>query len=652
MLVVDQLKRGDPRLRWLAIGVLVGMVVLATGLWFVQVVNYKRYEENLRTQSFRTVRIPAVRGRIMDRNGVILAESRPSYNVNLYLEELRPTFQRQYSNNIYHARQENPKLKLALEQKIELGRVARFQVANGLVNRVSNSLKTPLVLSEKEFRNHYDARLSLPLPIVENLSPGQVAMFAESSATLPGVNLEVQSLRSYPLGETAAHILGQVRGTDRSESDEDDDFNYRLPDFKGIVGVEATFDQQLRGTAGTKSLLVNYLGYRQAENTWQPPRPGDDVILTINASIQQAAEKAMKAQGLGTRGAVVVLDPWTGDILALASAPAYDPNSFVPRITSEEYAKLNDPELLPQINRAVYAYPPGSIFKIVVGLAALESGTLNPAEQIYSPGYFKLNPRSKDPTGDTAGAGLFDFRRAFVKSSNFYFITNGLRSGLDSILDMGNRFCLGQRVGLPTRQEVPGYFPKLGTRDKKAGGPWRDGDTVNLCIGQGEILVSPLQMAVVTAAVANGGKVFWPRLVDRLERDDDGFRKITEAFPSGQIRNELNVSPHNLQIVQEAMRDDVLLPEGSGKAASVPGWQVCGKTGTAEVKHGNVLVNKITWFVSYAPFESPRYVVVSMVDGGRSGGGTCAPIVRRVYEALQKLEKTPQPGSPSLAATN
>lgn len=651
MLVIDQLKRGDARLRWLAIGVLVGMIVLATGLWFVQVVHYKRYEQNLRTQSFRTVRIPAVRGRIMDRNGVILAESRPSYNINLYLEELRPTFQAQYSNIIYQAKQQNPKLKLNLEQRTEIGRTARFQVANGLVNRVSNCLNTPLVLSEKEFRNHYEARLSLPMPVIENLTPKQVAMFAESSAALPGVNLEVQSLRSYPLGETAAHILGQVRGTDRSESDDDDDFNYRLPDFKGIVGVEATFDEQLRGTAGTKSLLVNYLGYRQSENTWQPPHPGDDVILTIDATIQRAAEQAMKQQGIGTRGAVVVMDPWSGDILALASAPTYDPNSFVPRITNEEFAKLNDPEMLPQINRAVYAYPPGSIFKIVVGLAALESGTLNPTNQIYGPGYFKLTPRS-DPVHDTAGAGQFDFRRAFIKSSNFYFITNGLRSGLDSILDMGNRFGLGQRAGLPTRQEAPGYFPKLGTRDKKAGGPWRDGDTVNLCIGQGEILVSPLQMAAVISAVANGGKVYWPRLVDRLEREDDGFRKVTEAFPAGRIRNEINVSPHNLQIVQEAMRDDVLSSEGSGKAASMPGWQVCGKTGTAEVKHGSVLVNKITWFASYAPFESPRYVVISMVDGGRSGGGTCAPIVRRVYEALQKLDKTQHPGIPALATTN
>ncbi len=173
MLVIDQLKRGDARLRWLAIGVLVGMAVLATGLWFVQIVNYKRYEQNLRTQSFRSVRIPAVHGRIMDRNGVILAESRPSYNVNLYLEELRPTFQRQYSNIVYQARQENPKLKLSLEQKTELGRTARFQVANALVNRVSATLKTPLVLSEKEFRSHYEARLSLPLPVVENLSPAR-----------------------------------------------------------------------------------------------------------------------------------------------------------------------------------------------------------------------------------------------------------------------------------------------------------------------------------------------------------------------------------------------------------------------------------------------------------------------------------------------
>lgn len=650
MLIFDQLKRGDSRLRWLAAGVLGGMFVLIAGLWVVQIVNFKHYEKDLKTQSYRTVRLPAVRGRIMDRNGIILAESRPSYNVDLFLEDLRPYFQMQYSNSLAYAKK--AKWNLNAANKAELGRFSRYAVASNLVGRVSRYLQTPLSITESEFHRHYQSRTSLPFPAAENLTPTQVARFAEMGSTLPGVNLEVQSLRYYPLHETAAHLLGRVARTDRSEDDEDIAYDYRLPDFKGIIGVEATFDEQLRGDSGGKSVLVNNLCYRQAESVWLPPSPGDDVVLTIDAGVQQAAEKSLKAQGADIRGAVVVLDVWNGDILAMASAPTFDPNDFVPSISHEEYAKLNDPETTPLINRATYAqYPPGSIFKIVVGLAALESHAVNPKEEWFSKGYYQLTPKSK-PIGDTAGAGYFDFHRAFIKSSNPYFIHFGMKAGLDNILQMGQEFCLGQKTGIPTRQELSGYFPKPGTRTKYIGNAWRDGDTANLCIGQGEILVTPLQMAVMASTIANGGTVYWPRLVNRLETEDNGFRKITETFPAGRIRNQVKLDPAHLRLVQESMRDDVAAEEGTGSRAAVAGWQVCGKTGTAEIKHGRTLVKKITWFVSYAPFDAPKYAVVAMVDGGRSGGKTCAPIAKKVYEALQKMEQPKATPPLDLARTN
>lgn len=650
MLIVDQLKRGDPKLRWLAIGVLVGMLVLATGLWFLQVVNYQKYEKNLLTQSYRSVRLPAVRGRILDRQGVILAESRPSYNVNLYLEELRPGFQEQYrvlkTNALARLEQANKGLpkekrkKLTQAETDAMQRQARFLVANNLVRRISQTLQIPLELTEKDFRKHYEEKRSLPLPVVENLSPAHVARFAESLSTLPGVDLQVQSLRSYPLGQTAAHILGYMTKAEKAPGEEEAvDFDYRLPDFKGVVGIEGYFDEQLRGVAGAKSMLVNNLLYRQAENVWLPPKPGQDVILTIDAQIQQAAEKALPR--FGTRAAVVVMDVSNGDILAMASAPTFDPNAFVPSITHAEYARLNDPETKPMLNRASFGiYQPGSAFKIVIALAALEAGKIDPREQFFSKGFY---PK---PGGDrmncTAGAGYFDFRRAFIRSCNCYFADHGLHTGLDNILRMGSQFCFGERTELPTRQDLGGYFPPVGTRRKNMGGLWRDGDTANLCIGQGDIAVTPIQMTVMTAAIANGGKVFWPRLVDRLESEDNGFRKTTEVTPVGRLRNELKVSPQNLRLVQEAMRDDVT-PEGTGKAAAIPGWQICGKTGTADSKTA-----RTTWFVSYAPFDSPRYAVVAMVESGASGGDTCAPIARRVYEALQRREQSSRLTGPNL----
>jgi len=653
MLIVDQLKRGDPKLRWLALSVLGGMFVLALGLWFLQVVNYKKYEKNLLTQSYRSVRLPAVRGRILDRQGVILAESRPSYNVNLYLEELRPGFQEQYrilkTNAVARIEQANKGLPKEMRKKLTqpeidaMQRQARFMVANNLVRRISQTLQIPLELTEKDFRKHYEEKRSLPLPVVENLSHTNVARFAESLSTLPGVDLQVQSLRSYPMGQTAAHILGYMTRTEKAPGEEEAiDFDYRLPDFKGVVGIEGYFDEQLRGVAGAKSMLVNNLLYRQAENVWLPPKPGQDVILTIDAQIQQAAEKALRLPGLGARAAVVVMDVTNGDILAMASTPTFDPNAFVPSITHAEYARLNDPETKPMLNRASFAiYQPGSAFKIVTALAAFEAGKIDPREQFFSKGFYPLSDQSRMKC--TAGAGHFDFHRAFIKSCNCYFADHGINAGLDSILRMGHQFCFGEKTGLPTRQDVAGYFPAVGTRRRNMGGSWTSGDTANLSIGQGDIAVTPLQMTVMTAAVANGGKVFWPRLVDRLETEDSGFRKVSEVFPSGQVRNEVRLNPHHLRLVQEAMRDDVSDPEGTGKAAALPGWQICGKTGTADGR-----TSRTTWFVSYAPFDSPRYAVVAMVENGASGGGTCAPIVRRVYEALQKREQGTRPSGPNL----
>lgn len=662
MLVFDQLKRGDPRLRWLAIGVLAGMFVLATGLWLLQVVNYKKYEKSLISQSYRSVRMPAVRGRIMDRNGVILAESRPSYNINVYLEELRPYFTDQYyvlkSNAVVQIKQENLNLPKEKQKKytnnlrLELEAQARYIVIRSLMGRVSQIVKAPLELSEKDFRNYYDKNRSFPLPIAVNLTPAQVALFAESGSQLPGVDLQVQSLRSYPQGPTAAHILGYMTRTEKAEGEDDIDFDYRLPDFKGVVGVEGAFDEELRGVSGAKNLLVNNMQYRQSENVWQPPKPGDDLVLTVDVEVQKAAELALKQNGLGIRGAVVAMDVTNGDILAMASAPSFDPNDFVPSISHDIYAKYNDKENKPMLNRASFGiYQPGSSFKIVVALAALEAGKVNLHEEIFSPGFFQIG---REKMKCTAGAGHFDFHRAFIKSCNCYFAEYGIRTGLDNVLRMGNEFCLGEKTGLPTRQDLGGYFPPVGTRKKNMGGRWTDGDTAHLSIGQGDIAVTPMQMTVLAAAVANGGTVFWPRLVERLENDDNGNRTIIQSYETARVRNVVKINPANLRTLHEAMRDDVADPEGTGVKAAVKGWQVCGKTGTAVVEHtgSGPEARRITWFVSFAPFDSPRYAVVAMVENGSSGGGACAPIAKRVYESLQKMEQTPRAGEKSLVMRN
>jgi penicillin-binding protein 2 len=408
----------------------------------------------------------------------------------------------------------------------------------------------------------------------------------------------------------------------------------------GVTGVERLMDKELRGIGGRKSVLVNNLGLRQRETVWSPAEPGQNVVLTIDLKIQEATEVALQQSLPGVRGAVVVMDARTGDVVAMASAPAYDPNFFAQRHDAASWAHemeyLTDTNRRPQINRAMYEnYPPGSIFKIVVGLAALERGVLDPREIYQSPGAYPL-PGRREPIGDLAGSGPFDFDRALAKSSNCYFIYQGLKPGvLARIIALGQKLHLGERTDLLRGQEARGHLPSQ--REISSG--WYLGDTAYLSIGQGRIAVTPLQMAVMTSAVANGGTVFWPRLVERVE-PYGGFGPC-QTNAEGRVRDTLGVSQRSLNFVREAMLADVERPDGTGHSAAVPGLHIAGKTGTAQVeKNGRIdKTAGITWFVSYASVGGRLYAVVAMVESGVSGGGTCAPIARKVYEAIYKREQ-------------
>src|SRR5437762_3859496 len=288
MLIFDQLRKNDRQLQVLAISVLSGLGLLFLGLWYVQVVSARRSQASPISQSFRTVRIPAVRGKILDANGVAFAENRPSYNINLYLDELRPQFHSAYSNNYAWVMRQivrtNSRAKLSRSQRIELGKLTRYQVVSNLVFRVSSLLQQPVQLQDQKFFEHYDQRLFVPMPVLTNLNPTQIALFAEQTANLPGFDLEVQPVRVYPFRTSAAHLIGHLQRDDSAE-DEEVFFNYRMPDLKGVVGIEGAFDEKLRGRTGIKSVLVNSLGYRQTENTWKPAAAAQNVHLSIDRSL-------------------------------------------------------------------------------------------------------------------------------------------------------------------------------------------------------------------------------------------------------------------------------------------------------------------------------------------------------------------------------
>lgn len=633
MFLSDQLSEKDKEIRNILLIVSVGLLLLILTLWHLQIFSSGKYIQQLEKQVYRTVRVPAVRGEICDRNGVILAASRPAYSLNLYANDLSKAglFKKEYTRL--------KKTPLAKSYtRTELSELARYNVACKTIEKLNKIIGTEKVIDPRVFRKHYIQTRALPMIVLEDASSEVVARFMESPEKPIGVGFEIQPFRQYPLNEVAAHLLGFLRRKDVAE--EDIFYSYKMPDFVGVVGIEGHFDDKLRGLAGAKSVLINNTGYSQEENQMIISVAGQNVVLTIDSRIQIAAERALNAVAQDVKGAVVVMDVNNGDILALVSAPSYNPNLFVPRISVENWKIYNDDEMKPTLCRASYGnYAPGSIFKIIIGLAVLEQG-INPDAQMYCEGYYMIGRRR---INDTAPAGSYDFRRAFLKSSNAYFIEAGLEAGLTNLLKMGEQFFLGKKTGIPTNQEVSGFFPTTGyiEKQKRRGDAWGSGHTANLCIGQGDLSVTPLQMAVMTSAIANGGIVYWPRLVDRLETSDPLNKQAGVRYLSGKMRGRLDVNPANLKVIQDAMLADVEDPEGTGSKAKVDGFRVCGKTGTAEVKRGNTLVRKDTWFVSYAPYEEPQYAVVVLVEGGSSGGKTCAPVAGKIYKEIKKvLENT------------
>ncbi len=663
MLIFDELKKNDPQLRFVAMVLAAGLCILIVGLWWVQVVSAHEYQAHLETQANRSVRLPAVRGKILDCEGRVLAENRPRYNLSLYLDDLHGEFKNEYNRlrPLKITTNSPPFWKLWLGsrsvvtnyaplnklQMAALSLQARYNVVNNLVAQMSRTLQQPLVLDATNFERAYAKSPYVPYPILSNMNSNQVARFEENFSGNSGVNLDLQSARVYPSGTTAAHLLGYLQRYDESIEGEDAVFDYRLPDFRGLVGIEGGFDAQLHGHAGTESVLINSQGYRQSENILSEPEPGQNVILTIDSDIQRAAEKSvLNLRGADAHAAVVVMDVRNGDVLAMVSSPGINPD-----YSANNSVRWADTNLLVQHNRATQeTFAPGSIFKPIVGLAALENG-LNPEEK------YKVQPDPVDSLHgcifvgtrkikDTVPPDDYDFRHAIQQSSNSYFIFNGLRTHIEKIIQLAEKFHFGERTGLPTRQESKGNFPTL---KQVTASDWRDGDSANIFFGQGKMAVTPTQMAVAYSAIANGGTVLWPRLVERIEPQDPAGGEVATNFPSGVKRDEIGVSARSLKILYDAMLSETEDPKGSGynafhQSGSILNLRVCGKTGTAQVENERGQKTGWNyWFASFAPFENPKYAVVVMVQSDvsiGSGGTVCAPIAHDIYEEILKKENS------------
>jgi len=485
---------------------------------------------------------------------------------------------------------------------------------------------------------HYRGNLQVPFTYLEDIDFPTIAKFSEHDVGLPGVEIAIKPVREYLYGALAAHLLGYVgMPLDIDKLPDVHDFKYYQPDLVGKSQIELYMDKYLRGSPGVRVLQRNAKGEVDAEVRVDPPKAGNNVLLTLDARIQYAAELALRHEAIG-RAAAVVIDPNNGDILAMASVPSFDPNMFIPKISGSDWKKLNDDETVPLVNRAVSGFPPGSTFKIVTALAGLKKNlgnshfTCNGGVQ-YGNHMFHCWIAEKHGVHGTLGLA-----EALKVSCDSFFYLYGNAAGIETIDDIGSLLGLGQKYDIGLLDEKEGCMP--GPEWMRARFPnerWTSAYTANVSIGQGYVLASPLQIAMAYATVANGGIVYAPRLVDQVQTPDGKPLLDASGNPAwprtptvrGDLRSQ--VSQEQINTVRQGLWKVVNEEGGTGSAGRLKGVVVAGKTGSAQAsEHGKK--ETIAWYACFAPFDNPKYVVVAMVQGGMHGGSVAGPVAAKILE--------------------
>ena len=549
--------------------------------------------------------IPPKRGEIYDRNGMQLAQNVPSYRIVMVRED-------------------------AGDPEQVMLRLAR------LINLTPE--QTQSALNEIKRSAPF-----LPVTIAEDVSWDAVSAVSVNAPALPGVSPEVGSTRVYPRGSDFAHVVGRVGRVSQKDLDalEDPDALLRIPRFQiGKINVEAREEQLLRGVAGTKQVEVNATGRVMRELDRREGQSGATLQLTIDAKLQNYVQ----ARLTGESAAVVIIDCEKGDILANSSAPSYDPNLFIGGISSKDYDPLLTDKYRPLVNKTVQgAYPPGSTFKMMTAMAAIEAGIIGPDETVHCPGHLEIGGR-RFHCWKRSGHGWVDLETSLKRSCDVYYYDLALKVGIEKISAMSNRFGLGIRHDLALSSVNSGLTPTKAWKLENRGAEWVIGDTVNASIGQGYMLASPMQLAVMTARLATGRDVT-PRLIktvngveqpvkgnDLLDMKDANLRKMRKSMYA--VVNDRRGTAYRSRIIANGMR-------------------MAGKTGTSQVRSAVVNNNEVPWeqrdhalFVGFAPYDNPRYACAVLVEHGGGGSKAAAPIARDVmlqalYEGEPPLEAYP-----------
>jgi penicillin-binding protein 2 len=646
-----RIRRASPELRLYLLGFLMlgGLGVLGAKLWWEQVARGKHWTAKLAGRSEVTVRVPSVRGEIRDRNGVTLVANRASYEVDFYLPDMVRDYRKQHGGKAPITSYTGTVRRMLKEKKIE--DIVRI-VNDGVIPKFKQ-LGLAKDYNAARLEKHYRNETEIPFTYLEELDFNTIAKFSEHDLGLAGVEISQRPVRQYLYGALGAHLLGYVGAPEDVDKLPDvDKYTFYQPDVEGKTHVELALDKWIRGTPGVRVMSRNVKGQIEGEVRRVAPKQGGNVYLTIDARIQYITERALRQAGIG-RGAAVVVNPTNGDILAMASVPSYDPNTFIPSISLDDWKKLDDDDTNPLNNRAILSYAPGSTFKCVTALAGLRGGKLSGRSGFSCSGGVSYGGTyMKCWIADKGGShGGLQLPEALKVSCNAFFYQWGNAAGIDAIVATGNALGLGSRTGVPLSGESPGILP--GPDWLKRVSPterWTQGYTANVSIGQGSCEATPLQMAMVTAAIANRGTCFEPRLVHRV-LDQDG-RDVADpetgkliAPHEPKIRADLRdagVTEPQIEMVRRGMWKVVMEAGGTGKRAQVKNIEVAGKTGTAQFWRevdGKREKDNRTWFICFAPYDEPKFALCVMVEGAKSGGGVSAPIVQKILEESLALEK-------------
>lgn len=593
--------------RTLTAAVLIAALVLmvAARLVDLQVMRHQHFSDLSRGNRVRIEALPPTRGLIYDRNGTVLAENLPAYQ-----------------------------LEIIPEQVDDLGATLARLTALGLVREEDLERIRRDISRQPRFR---------PTALRFRLSDEEVATFAVRRQQFPGVDIQARLVRHYPYGAVAAHALGYVGAVSQTDLERLDAANYAGTSHTGKIGVERAEEGRLHGKVGLRQVLVNAQGRILQELQRERPVPGRDVVLALDLELQLAAEAALA----GRRGAVVAIDPSNGDLLAFVSQPAYDPNLFATGISATEYRRLQEDPDIPLFDRVLRGlYPPGSTIKPLIALAGLQSGAITPWQRIFCVGHYRL-PGSSHRYRDwkKQGHGPVDMGDAISQSCDVYFYDLASKLGIDTMHDFLDRFGLGQPTGVDLPNEKGGTNPsrdwKASQFSRREDQTWYPGETLITGIGQGYLQVSPLQLAQATAIVAGRGQHYRPRMVMGTRDPETGA--LVEAPPVPLPPVVLDDPSYWEEVVQDMV--EVMHGErGTARRAALGApYRIAGKTGTAQVfsigqdqeyraEEVEERLRHHALFIAFAPAEAPRIAVAVIVENGGSGSGTAAPVARAVLD--------------------